>query len=162
MTETNFDDFAFSHIFVFVSLSDLLLFTSVNLEMVVGYNDFLVPIIDLFLLHFSFLFDHIITRNKHSIEIRSLRESSSLSFDLGLEVRLSILPRHILEPFKLHFSFPSLLVVRDQQIRYFSLIRSLWMFIPVLTLHNVIKSSLSFPSSLIVLLSFLSHLIFVH
>jgi hypothetical protein len=114
------------------------------------------------LLHFSFLFDHIITRNKHSIEIRSLRESSSLSFDLGLEVRLSILPRHILEPFKLHFSLPSLLVVRDQQIRYFSLIRSLWMFIPVLTLHNVIESSLSFPSSLIVFLCFLSHLIFVH
>ena len=162
VAETNFYYITLSHVFVFVCLGNLLLFTGVHLEMVVGHNNFLVPVVDLLLLLLSFFFHHIVAWDKNSIEISSLGESSSLGFHFSLEFRLSILPRDILESLKFHFGFPSLLVVRDPQILDSSLIRSLWMLVPVLTLHHVIKPTLGFPSTLIFFLCFLSHFIFIN
>lgn len=161
MAKTHFDCVAFSNVLVFVSLSYFNFFSGVNLEMGVGYYDFFVEVIDLFLLKLGKLFDHVITRDKHCVEIFTIRESGPLSLDFGLEVRLSVLSWNILEAFKFQFSFQSLLVVRDRQAFDSSLVGSLWVLVPILSLHNIVEPTLSLPSTLIFLFGFLSDLILI-
>jgi len=162
MSKTNFYDFALSHVLVFVKLSHFSLFSRVNLEVLRCNHNLFVEVIDFFLFLLSKFFHHIVTRDENSIEVFFIWEGWFLWFDFCLEIWFTVSSWYELEPFHVHFSGEGLLMMWDFQILNSSKIWFLRMQIPIFSFHDIIKATLCFPTSFIILLCFLFNFIFVH
>lgn len=162
MSQTNFVHVAFSNIGVFVKLDNFYLLHGINLEVLIGNDNLLVEVIDLFLTHLSELFHHVISRDENGIEVLLLGERGSLSLHFGLEIWLAVFSYNESEALKLLLGFIGLDVVWNLQVVNGGLIRSLGMQVPIFSLHHIVKTAFSFPCSLVRLFCLLFNLIFIN
>lgn len=161
MTEANFLYWVLSDVLIFIKLCSFLLFESVHIEMLIVNDNLLVEIVNLFLLLLGQFFDHVVARDKDSLEIVWVREGVANYLYFGFEVSFAVVPRHVLETLKLLFGFGSLFVVRNRQLVHREIVGSLRMLIPILSLHDVVETGFGLPSCLVVLFLFEGYFVFV-
>ena len=115
MLETELLGRILSYIFEPIELgSGLLLFHRIDVEVLVCYHHFFLEVIDFLLLVGELLGDHVISRNKNSLEVFRIRESSMFcTFDLCLEIGYAISFGVELEALQLIFCRLSLLMIWD-------------------------------------------------
>lgn len=135
-----------SYILVLIELRRFLFLQSVHIEMLIVHNDFLIEIINLFLLLLRLLFDHIVARDEDRLEVVRMRESVTDYLYFGLEVRFAVVSRHVLEAFQLLFRLRSLDMVRNRQLMHGELVRALRVLIPILSLHDIVEAGFGLPS----------------
>ena len=118
MAESDFLRIVLSNILVFIQLRNnaLLFFECIDIEVLIVYDDLFVKSIQFSLFHSGFLCNHIIARDKHSIEVLLVRESWALDSNLVFEVRFAFCFGVILETFQLLFGLLSLQVIRNLKI----------------------------------------------
>jgi hypothetical protein len=122
--------------------------------MLIFNHNFFVEIVNLFLLLLSKFFNHVLSGDEDCFEVVRVRECVANYFYFRFEVRLAVVCRHVLETFQLFFGFSSLLVVRNRQLMHGEIIWTLWMLVPILSLHDIVKTGLGLPTRLNVLLLF--------
>ena len=160
--QTNFFTITFTDIWESVKLGNMYFFNCIDFEVFISYNDLVSPVIYFFLLLSSHFFDHVISRYEHCVEIFFMWKCWSLCFYFTHEIWFSILTNNELESFHSIFSFFSLEMVRNFKSIDCGLSWSLWMFIPVFSLHDIVKSTSCLPASLIFFLLFDCNLILIH
>ena len=90
-----------------------MLHARVDGKMLVCYDQLFLKGLNLPLLHLRHLFDHVIARDKHGLEVRRVRKSIKV-FDLALEVHFAVVLRPVLMALLLPLSFGELLHIRDE------------------------------------------------
>lgn len=145
-----------------IHLSSYDLLSGVNSEVRVVDNHFLVEIVDFLLLSFLlFLLGVVSQAREDCLEVIWLREGLSGSY-FTVKVRLSIFASHKLVLLQLCLGLLDLHVVGHLQCFYCRVVRLLWVLVPVLSFHHVVKAILGLPSGLVVLFLLDDNLVLVH
>ena len=125
--------------------------------MLVLHYNFLFKFFQLALAHLGELFVHIFPGDEHRFEVLRVRECLRACY-LTHKVRLAVVCRVVDSTFKFRLRVLHSLDVGDLEVIDRGLGGLLGVFVPVLSLHNLIKSLLGLPLGLI--LNFFSHYYF--
>lgn len=90
-----------------------------------------------------------------------MRKGISNHFNLGLKIWFAIVSGHILEALHLFLGLRPLNVVWNRQLVHRELVRLLWVLVPVLPFHYVVKARLSLPPGLVVFFFLQGNFIFI-
>lgn len=158
-SETNFLDLVLPDIQGLVQLGDLLLLASVDIKVLAIDNDLLVEVVDFLLLHLLHLFHHVVARDEHGLEVIGVGEELIFIFVFAW-IRLFSLGVS-LKALEKPLGFFHLLEVRVLEALDCGRVGSLRVLVPVLSLHDVVESTLGLPAALVLLFRILLDLIFV-